>query len=271
MRKTMPCSRCGEMMWRSKKSTTSPVCHPCRRARPEPSKHKVDVPCARCGTLLTQRQKAAKQRFCSMSCAKRAEWSGSSSRKPTSVCLQCGEHFVAKWGSGKFCSRECAFIGRGRAVSTPFACVVPWTTCDLCGASFVGRARYCSQRCRETKVAWRVFITRCVDCHNLFTHRAPQSIRCDPCRSLHKWRTATRWKKASKLLPFVAHRDRWVCGICNQPVESRQYRPDDIWSPTVDHVVPISLGGSDEPENLRLAHMICNSVRGNDVCVSKSR
>jgi hypothetical protein len=29
-----------------------------------------------------------------------------------------------------------------------------------------------------------------------------------------------------------------------------------------DHIVPRSVGGSDEPDNLLLAHCICNAIRG---------
>jgi 5-methylcytosine-specific restriction endonuclease McrA len=32
-----------------------------------------------------------------------------------------------------------------------------------------------------------------------------------------------------------------------------------------DHVVPTSLGGTDEPENLKMAHLLCNTRRGNRV------
>jgi 5-methylcytosine-specific restriction endonuclease McrA len=33
-------------------------------------------------------------------------------------------------------------------------------------------------------------------------------------------------------------------------------------SPTVDHLIPVSEGGTDAPENLRLAHRTCNTKRG---------
>lgn len=44
-----------------------------------------------------------------------------------------------------------------------------------------------------------------------------------------------------------------VCWICLQPGAT-----------TVDHIVPVSLGGSPlDPSNLRPAHLTCNSRRGN--------
>lgn len=34
-------------------------------------------------------------------------------------------------------------------------------------------------------------------------------------------------------------------------------------APTIDHVVPLAEGGADTAANVRLAHFICNSMRGN--------
>lgn len=75
-----------------------------------------------------------------------------------------------------------------------------------------------------------------------------------------KRRRAERLKKA-KRAPIdrgaIFERDEWRCGICGKPVE-----PADA---TLDHIVPISLGGADEPSNLRLAHSLCNSRRGDGI------
>ena len=34
-------------------------------------------------------------------------------------------------------------------------------------------------------------------------------------------------------------------------------------SPSLDHVVPLSLSGAHTPENVRLAHVRCNTAKGN--------
>jgi len=33
--------------------------------------------------------------------------------------------------------------------------------------------------------------------------------------------------------------------------------------PSIDHLVPVSKGGTDDDENLYLAHLMCNKRRGN--------
>lgn len=44
------------------------------------------------------------------------------------------------------------------------------------------------------------------------------------------------------------------CWICGQEIEVDKISPD--------HVVPVSMGGSDEVGNLRPSHLYCNKRRG---------
>lgn len=48
-----------------------------------------------------------------------------------------------------------------------------------------------------------------------------------------------------------------VCGICLEPILH-------IETATVDHIIPISLGGSNHRNNVQLAHPKCNRKKGND-------
>lgn len=53
---------------------------------------------------------------------------------------------------------------------------------------------------------------------------------------------------------LVAQRDGWCCGICGKRVTRA------TWS--LDHIVPLSRGGSHTYANIVLAHRSCNSRRG---------
>lgn len=66
------------------------------------------------------------------------------------------------------------------------------------------------------------------------------------------------------LLAEIADRDAWRCGICGGSVDAKVKWPDPL-SPSLDHVVPLSKGGAHDPSNVRLAHVRCNSARGNRV------
>jgi hypothetical protein len=57
----------------------------------------------------------------------------------------------------------------------------------------------------------------------------------------------------------LAERDGWWCWLCGQAIDPAARGP---WQATVDHLVPRSRGGGNEPGNLRLAHRRCNNRRG---------
>jgi 5-methylcytosine-specific restriction endonuclease McrA len=56
-------------------------------------------------------------------------------------------------------------------------------------------------------------------------------------------------------------RDGWRCHLCRLRVRWNLVSPHPM-SATFDHLIPISDGGTDAPENLALAHRFCNSSRG---------
>ncbi|MFC0504956.1 HNH endonuclease [Micromonospora costi] len=56
--------------------------------------------------------------------------------------------------------------------------------------------------------------------------------------------------------------DGWKCWLCELPVDPSLYWPHR-WAGSVDHVVHVSNGGTDERSNLRLAHLTCNVSRKN--------
>jgi len=54
-----------------------------------------------------------------------------------------------------------------------------------------------------------------------------------------------------------------VCGLCGLPLDFQAPRFTPF-APTVDHIVPLSLGGDLlDRSNLRAAHFKCNTARGN--------
>jgi 5-methylcytosine-specific restriction endonuclease McrA len=62
------------------------------------------------------------------------------------------------------------------------------------------------------------------------------------------------------LLPDIYERDGGRCGICHRKV-SLTIRWPAPFSATLDHILPLSAGGSHTIDNLRLAHLHCNLRR----------
>lgn len=59
-----------------------------------------------------------------------------------------------------------------------------------------------------------------------------------------------RWNKKELL-----RRDGNLCALCKEPMLTMK----DI---TIDHIQPVSKGGTDDIKNLQLAHPHCNQKRG---------
>lgn len=60
----------------------------------------------------------------------------------------------------------------------------------------------------------------------------------------------------------IAERDRWTCAICGKRVNRRLRHPAPLCA-SLDHVIPVSEGGTSDVWNLRLTHLQCNLSRGN--------
>lgn len=132
----------------------------------------------------------------------------------------------------------------------------------------------------------------------LFTHGLSgydaYGCRCDTCkaakavkmraymanhRAEHGEAHSTTWRRAfrdangywpqltnsawidPKMRRELYERDSWECALCERPVDREAHWNADF-APSLDHIMPRSLGGSHDPENLRTAHRICNSLRG---------
>lgn len=60
----------------------------------------------------------------------------------------------------------------------------------------------------------------------------------------------------------IFKRDEWVCQLCGGKVDPALRHPDPL-SASLDHVVPVSKGGGHTRANVQLAHLVCNTARGN--------
>ena len=93
----------------------------------------------------------------------------------------------------------------------------------------------------------------------------------DECRiqaRRHKNRVKNVRRQNAKVEPgridvfVIAERDNYVCHICNELVDMSVPRTSKFGA-TLDHVFPLSLGGLDVEENVKLAHWVCNVKKSN--------
>ena len=164
------------------------------------------------------------------------------------VCEQCAAQFVSKRPKQKYCCEVCRLDAnreRARERWEQGKALRPATKVWVCGwcnedmvlpFSYKGTKAYhdeCSVRARRQRN--RIKNVR-------RQNNRVQGIRVD--------------------VEAVALRDGFVCHICGDGVDMSVAR-NSRYGATLDHVYPLSRGGEDSLDNLKLAHWICN-VRKSD-------
>lgn len=143
-----------------------------------------------------------------------------------------------------YCSRTCA-------TQPAAACVVPT-----------------SHPCRQERPRPRTWTAgQCAECAEAFVTNQPNTRYCS--RLCGKRCERRRWKEAAyRTVPATVRRavylrDGAVCQLCHEAVDMT-LPPESSLGPTLDHIdcQSWSLIPDHRASNLRLAHRLCNSVRG---------
>lgn len=210
------------------------------------------------------------------------------------ACPICGGEVPRKGKTGprkKYCSEVCR-----RKASAPTrrrwardrnarkrAAIVK--KCPVCGAEFspekTTRQMYCSKRCSTT--ATRDTRSRsCKDegcdrpvrARGLCQMHYRREARADGTESLPEWDDRrrknytvrrARMKGASNADPSILRaliaQGPEDCPGCGNPIDLDRKWPDP-WSKTIDHKIPVALGGEHVLENCQLMHLRCNASKG---------
>lgn len=183
-------------------------------------------------------------------------------------CDECGEPFSPPNGNAKICSKRCEYLRREKR---------RMINCTECGGP-MWKSRTVADKpvcrpCRRLKPGYRMANMRakgvvqtwdCLACGKKCTRPATKGQRpkwCEECRRIKV--SSGRWIP-STTRRAIYDRDNWTCGICLEPVDRSLIGTPSIWRPSLDHIIPRSVGGGHEPENLRLAHLWCNSARSDE-------
>jgi 5-methylcytosine-specific restriction endonuclease McrA len=151
--------------------------------------------------------------------------------------------------------------------------------CLICQDPIIGRQKkFCSDLCKDfnhrIKYPSKInILRRCPQCrqpkHFSGTYCSKHCYLTSPegiatrKHNEHKRRARFYGAKVETVDPLVvALRDKYKCHICRKRV-NMNLDCKDKYSATMDHLVPISLGGDHSYANIRLAHRICNSRKGN--------
>lgn len=156
----------------------------------------------------------------------------------------------------KYCSGLCSV----RASSgVPIPAPAP---CPECGSTFTpvsARQRYCTKKC-----AGRACNRRYLAAHPEKAAKYRAAAQAAGTRQA-SWHLRRARKVTTAVERFTSveiyERDGWCCGLCRRQVDSRLKYPHPM-SASLDHIVPLSLGGEHVRSNAQLAHLDCNVRKG---------
>lgn len=127
----------------------------------------------------------------------------------------------------------------------------------------------------------RRLVIECYECGNSFKAERQGVKYCsEECKSKHnnRVRELNRRKKIKTngnvqwdiTLSKLIKRDNNVCHICGGSCDNKDYSTNQGGHfivgnnyPSIDHVVPISIGGTHTWDNVKLAHHYCNTIKSN--------
>jgi len=213
-------------------------------------------PCSVCGTPRPVRARSLPQPTCQP--CRRASVKQPVLARKRMTCAGCGEPMWRSSTSlpqGQATCRPCRALGR--APRQAMSGQPKRGRCHWCGYRLgQGQKAYCSVKCSNQR-------SNDLKCQAVGYGRNPEVRR-------QSWQAKNRRRRARRrggqaeryTLAEIASRDRWRCGLCH-----RRVQPDldylDPSSATIDHVVPLSVGGDDTRANVQLAHRACNIRKHN--------
>lgn len=213
----------------------------------------TDLLCLRCGapvpiTRIGNRGRQAKYcgEYCRRQFAEEARAKRYFEQNPDllKICASCNREFTSRIKAQRFCSVDCRLNGhriegfskRALTKRTSFE-----YDCDLCHEPIYrdtplgGKRRYhahCSQIAQQARYRKKTVSRR------------------------------SQTKPSGVYVEQLLERDGFLCYLCKEPIDMAVARTSKRGA-TVDHVIPLSRGGTDEIDNLRLAHWECNRKKSN--------
>lgn len=181
------------------------------------------------------------------------------------VCEHCGVDAEVKKRSGRYCSAKCfadaRAVRRAEELSARSQLVYVGPAAPRSELPRLHPAR----RPSEGRMEWFKFFVQgpCAWCGGDFTDRASSlETMTRFCSKRCQNRAGKVGRERFVISPVtrraIYERDVWKCQLCGKRV-GKKFPPSHNRAPSLDHIVPRSLGGSDDPSNLQLAHRICNS------------
>lgn len=192
------------------------------------SEDKVQLRCKKCGTIF--------ERYAS--CVR---------KKKKIRCYQCEKNETARKKDLEKQKKQ--LEKEATNYSNLFIGNMMFSICEECGEIVYGNRRYCSQKCNQKALDRKKDYKR--------RSRMKNNGNYDYTISLTK----------------LIKRDNNICYLCGKECNLNDYTYNGNtfiagnYYPSIEHIVPLSKGGTHTWNNIKLAHRICNTLKKDNLII----
>lgn len=225
-------------------------------------------------------------KFCSEKC--RSKYNRNN-RGIKQKCIFCGKEFFS-YKNKIHCNNKCKekFYEKKELIKRFVELINPLRhkRCLHCENEFYAgelHKKFCSNACLNNfhyRYKPKTYQHKCRECGSHYTDNQENSAGCsDSCKNkfARRKRELNRYKRLKENgtidwdinLERLIKRDKGHCHLCNSKVIVNDDYNSDYY-PSIDHVIPISKGGTHTWDNVKLAHRICNTYKSNKLEVNKT-
>lgn len=214
--------------------------------------------CSICGKVVARNTLTSRPQIICQPCRRvRRETANKAPRvrrpsKRDRICEVCQNPYHANYDGQRTCSRTC-----GVKIHSRIANAKPKPkrerSCRWCGRIRVtgdNWLSWCSNQCYNNGRGARI--------------KGLYDLACSLGLGGGSWR--------ERLVAYIAKRDRQTCQVCREIVDLtlKSGVQGNEMGPSLDHIIPVSLGGADVIENLQLTQWVCNVNRSNEFFIAES-
>lgn len=192
-------------------------------------------------------------------------------------------HVRGKRDARKFCSRDCSYASAGRMKVEREALKRIVSKQRKRAAKAAKKAAQAQARLERLKYIESALKCVCEKCHKSFmqnTHLGQKRMYCDPCADQivkdHKKRSGRiaksrrraciRNTKNDSIDPFdVFDAADWTCYLCGEHTPKGLRGTYDDRAPELDHIKPLSKGGTHTMDNVACCCRKCNNIKGDTI------
>jgi predicted nucleic acid-binding Zn ribbon protein len=174
--------------------------------------------------------------------------------KQPNICQTCRDDIDPMTDRKTYCCAWCDWMGKHQLPKQPTARV-----CLVCNATHY-RQKFCSAECQDTSYKQQPdYATK---------QRARRKSWLQTTNGKRHKRQIKQRRRARKLeawdedvdVMVLADWQNWKCYLCGKPISQKTKAPDSR-SLSLDHLVPLSLGGRHSYANCAATHFGCNSKK----------